>query len=350
MKVFACPACGGALYFSNVACVCGASVGYDPEAEGFVLAPERGGHPDIAWCANRAAIWCNWVVDTPPGPSGGGYCRSCAMTEVIPDAFHGENRALWAEAEQAKRWVLANLGRWGWFKTADPGPRPIFHLLAEESRIGRVPVVMGHAGGLVTINVTEADPAEIAQRREALGEQLRTMTGHFRHELGHFFFERWRERPGFIDSFRAVFGDERADYGEALARHYDGRALPEGWADRHVTPYAAAHPHEDWAESFAHLLHLTDITDSFLAAGLCSDEIAETVTGGTTADAATVDTAYDAYADTEAQRLLTLAAHLGIALNHVNRAMGLTDIYPFVLTSTIREKLAFVHGWIREAG
>lgn len=289
---------------------------YDPGAAAFLAADRP--------CRNRADIGCPWVAEA------GGLCRACAMTEVIPDTFHGQNRALWSEAEHAKRWVLATLGRWGWFTDADPGPRPRFHLLAEGTRTGEVPVTMGHMNGVVTINVTEADPAERIGRREALAERLRTMTGHFRHEIAHFLFDRLAADPAFQPAFRALFGDEREDYAAALRRHY-GEGPPPGWQDRHVTSYASAHAHEDWAETAAHLMHLTDIADSAAAAGL-------SLNGH--------DLPEDAYAAPDSDALVSHGAALGIALNHVTLSMGLADLYPFVLNRAMREKLAFAHRWL----
>jgi hypothetical protein len=315
MRIFTCPDSGEALFFQNIACASGTEVAYDPDQGVFVT--------EFTPCANRAPIACNWMAE-----GEGGLCRACAMTEVIPDTSTPQNRALWSEAELAKRWVLANLTRWGWFTEADEGRRPVFKLLSEQTASGEAPVTMGHADGVVTINVTEADPAERVRRRVELGEPLRTMIGHFRHELGHFFFQRLSERPGFVEAFRATFGDERSDYAAALQRHY-AEGAPAGWQQTHISAYSTAHPHEDWAECFAHLLHLADIVDSFVASGLRSD------------DAPATD--YDPYAERNADRLITFGAELGIALNHVNRSMGLVDIYPFVLTPPIRAKLAFVH-------
>ena len=315
MRIFRCPACEQALFFDNLRCACGAEVAFDPEAARFV--------PAGATCANREAIACNWTA-----AGQGALCRSCAMTEIIPQTGADDNVALWARAEAAKRWVLANLARWGWLGASDPGPRPRFHLLSETVRDGEAPVTMGHASGLVTINVSEADPAEITRRREDLGEPYRTMIGHFRHELAHYLFERRAEEAAFAEAFRARFGDERADYGEALRRHYaDGP--PEGWARDHVTPYAAAHPHEDWAETTAHLLHLADMADSAEAAGLSMQ--GEPPRG------------WDAYAEPDPARLVGLAAGLGLAFNHVNRSVGLDDLYPFVLPDAVRDKLGFAH-------
>lgn len=315
MRIFDCPVCGENLFFENTACACGAEVAYDPDRASFVQA--------FTPCANRDQIRCNWIAE-----GDAGLCRACAMTEVIPDIGGPENVSLWAEAELAKRWVLANLARWGWFTSGDDGRRPVFRLLSEQTSAGEAPVSMGHADGIVTINVTEANPAERARRRVELGEPLRTMIGHFRHELGHFFFTRLTDRSDFTEVFRDIFGNEQADYAAALQRHYADGA-PADWQNNYVSAYSSAHPHEDWAECFAHLLHLTDIVDSFVAAGLDSDE------------APAPD--YDPYDETDTDRLITFGAELGIALNHVNRSMGLPDIYPFVLSRPIRDKLAFVH-------
>ena len=307
MRLYTCPACGETLHFHNLSCVCGAEVAYDPDADGFVT--------QFTPCSNRAQIACNWTAEDD-------LCRSCAMTAVIPDTFREDNVHLWSDAEAAKRWVLANLGRWGWFGTEDAGPRPVFHLLSEETRRGKERVTMGHATGTVTINVMEADPAEGVKRREELGESYRTMIGHYRHELAHFLFERLVQDDAFATAFRDLFGDERADYGAALERHY-GEGAPQGWQDSFVTPYASAHPHEDWAESVANLLHLADIVDSAAAVGLREGE--------------------DAYAERDGEELVRRGVELGLMLNHVNRAMGLEDLYPFVLSPLVRQKFVFAH-------
>ncbi len=318
MRLFNCPACGARIFFANLTCAaCKTPLVYRPDLNAFAAG--------AAPCANRAEIACNWAAETD------GLCRSCAMTRVIPDTFHGENRDLWAEAELAKRRVVAGLGRWGWLGPRDGGPAPTFHLLAEDTRAGPATVVMGHAGGVVTINITEADPVARVSRREALGERQRTMTGHFRHEIAHFLFMRLAERPEFLPAFRALMGDEREDYAAALARHYaDGP--PPGHNRCHVTAYASAHPHEDWAETAAHVMHLTDMLDSATAAGLSGRGLPPA--------------GYDAYAERDAKRLLTQAVRLGIAINHVNRSMGLADIYPFVLHFAVRRKIRAVHRWL----
>lgn len=236
------------------------------------------------------------------------------MTRTHPDMAMPENADLWARAEAAKRWVLANLMRHGWFGPGDTGPSPIFDLLAEATRHGPSSTVMGHADGLITINVAEADPAEIVARRERMEEPYRTMIGHYRHELAHFLFLRLSaEDPGFVAAFRQLFGDESADYSAALERHY-ARDDDGTWRPSHISHYASAHPHEDWAETAAHALHLTDLLDSARALG---------------------------FADAGTSNDLVGAMDLGIALNHLNRSMGMEDLYPFVVSKAVRQKLDF---------
>ena len=281
---------------------------------------------DKPTCANRDAIGCNWRA-----MDGSDYCRSCNMTKIIPDTFHSDNVDLWRDAERAKRWVLANLARWGWFTGPDLSLAPDFHLLAEETRAGPSNVIMGHAEGLITINVAEADPTERIKRREDLGERLRTMIAHFRHEIAHFLFLRLARSPQFHSSFRELFGNETIDYPQALSTYYENGA-PEDYAERYVTRYASSHPHEDWAETAAHLMHLTDILDSAQSTGLIPENSGKHG-----------PTAYD---DPDGESVVDRALSLGLGLNHINRSMGLDDVYPFVTRPLVRRKLIFAHGWI----
>ena len=208
--------------------------------------------------------------------------------------------------------------------------RPVFRLLSETTAAGETDVVMGHADGVITINVTEASNAVTAERQEGLDELYRTMLGHMRHEMAHFLFLRLSQDPGFVDLFRALFGDETADYAAALRAHY---AAPQPPGETHITSYATAHPHEDWAETIAHLLHLVDLADSAAAARLALPE--------------GPPPGYDAYAETDTETVLTHAVALSLAINHVNRALDLPDLYPFVLSQGVRDKIAFAHAALR---
>jgi hypothetical protein len=316
MHVFHNPIGSGSLWFDNLTTPDGMPVAYDPQARAFVPMPP--------FCANRERIGCNWIA-----PEQGAFCRSCAMTALAPDPTAENVIERWAQTEQAKRWVLDNLGRWHWFRPEDPGSRPVFHMLAE---FNDEPAPMGHADGVVTISVAEADVVVRTKRREALREPYRTMIGHMRHEIAHMLWWRLSLRTDFLDAFRDMFGDERHDYGAALRRHYES-GPPIHWDQRYMTSYASAHPHEDWAETTAHLLHLTDITDSFVAAGLASPDVPSR--------------GFDPYTETDSERLIDIAASVALGINHVNRSMGLADLYPFLLADVTRRKLAFVHDWLR---
>ena len=136
------------------------------------------------------------------------------MTVLAPDTSIPNSIPYWAQTEAAKRWTLDNLGRWNWFRPEDPGTRPGFHMLAESPS----PVAMGHADGVVTISVAEADEVVRTTRRQALQEPYRTMMGHMRHEIAHMLWWRLSLRADFLDAFRSMFGDERRDYRKHPAR------------------------------------------------------------------------------------------------------------------------------------
>ena len=191
---------------------------------------------------------------------------------------------------------------------------------------------MGHGDGVVTISVSEANAVVRVTRKEALDEPYRTMIGHMRHEIAHMLWWRLSLREDFLTAFREMFGDERADYTAALQKHYK-QGPSQDWELFYLTSYASAHPHEDWAETAAHLLHLTDITDSFVATGLVSPEMP--------------GHHWDPYSEPDTALLVHVASTLVARVNHINRSMGLPDIYPFVLSETAHRKLAFVHDWLR---
>nr|MBV6631289.1 putative zinc-binding metallopeptidase [Oceanococcus sp. HetDA_MAG_MS8] len=317
MQSFHCPTCGGRVFFDNLHCSCGQGLYFDPDQQLF--------HTQGEPCSNRTTLACNWQA-----AMGQDLCASCMLTSVHPDLTVADNNALWALAEGSKRRVLAGLYRWGWFSHADGGSRPEFHMLSEATASGPTQVSMGHQSGVVTINLAECDATERVRRRENLGESYRTMVGHFRHEIAHFLYERLCEYSGFTNAFAALFGDVSLDYALALNQHYQ-QGPQAGWEQHYISSYASSHPHEDWAESAAHALHLVDLVDSFHATSLAS---------------AGDDTGYDAYADTHTEKLLQRGLELGIAFNHVSRGMGLTDLYPFVTPPQVRDKLHFAHQWL----
>ena len=128
-------------------------------------------------------------------------------------------------------------------------------------------MVTGHDNGAVTIALSEADPAESEKRRAELDEPYRTPLGHFRHEIGHHYWDVLVRDGGMLEACRARFGDDREDYAEALQRHYR-EGPPANWQERFVSAYATSHPWEDFAEAWAHYFHIVDTLDTANAFGL----------------------------------------------------------------------------------
>ena len=190
MQLPPCPVCGQPVHPHTLSCPCGTELVFLPDEGRF--------SSDAPQCANRAQIGCNWQAETEAG-----LCRSCAMTQTVPDLAIEESTALWSETERAKRLAIQGFVRLGWFTPEDTGPRPVFHLLAERTVAeGRVKVLMAHADGEVTLNVAEADPAIRAIRQKDMDEDFRSMVGHVRHEMGHFVF--WRLSQGRMGDTQAV--------------------------------------------------------------------------------------------------------------------------------------------------
>jgi hypothetical protein len=201
------------------------------------------------------------------------------------------------------------------------------------------PVMTGHANGLVTINLAEADDAERERARNQMGEPYRTLLGHFRHEIAHYYWSRLIENSNRLQEFRDLFGNEQQDYATALQNHY-ANGPPADWPTHFVTAYASSHPWEDFAETWAHYFHMVDTLETAHAFGLI---VRPRVSKG--ADLATkID--FDAYS-AEMDRIIEAWLPLTFAVNSINRSMGLLDLYPFVLSPTVIAKLTFVHDRIR---
>lgn len=344
MRDFYCQ-CGNTLFFRNTECLeCHKRLGFVPEA---LMMSAIEPHGDGRWqvpaagnvhgrvyrlCANYAEHdVCNWLV---PDDAPHTLCLSCRLNRTIPDLAQPRHKTLWAKLEMAKRHMIYNLlqlrlpiiGR-----DTDPDHGLAFDFLADrdasteftEPLEGQPPVSTGHANGLITINIAEADEVARARMRELMEEHYRTLLGHFRHEIGHYYWSRLIDAGPLLDDFRDLFGDERSDYGAALRRHYDAGA-PADWEQHYVTPYASAHPWEDWAESWAHYLHIRDTLE-------------------TAAEYQLIRRPPWAQAPDEFETLMHDWTQLAIGMNAVNRSMGLADVYPFVLNAEARRKLAFIH-------
>ena len=280
MKIFHCDHCGHLLFFESTSCVsCGHRVAYLPDLQVVTsLEPDsadilRSVRSEARQCGYRVCAnlaiegTCNWAV---PVDDDHPLCASCRLTRVIPNLGNPGNAAAWYRLEVAKRRLLFTLMELGLpvpSRTDDPEHGLAFEFLADPEP-GGPPVLTGHADGVITINIAEADDAERERRRAAMHEPYRTLLGHMRHESGHYYWDRLiRGTTSDLDAFRAIFGDERADYAAALARYYQtGR--PADWQDQFVSAYASAHPWEDWAETWAHYLHMVDTLETAAACGL----------------------------------------------------------------------------------
>ncbi len=343
MNLFACQACGQALHFDNTHCErCGRELGFLPgQMTLSALEPGDGG----AWraladpetpldrCINAVQDVCNWMV---PAGQGDGRCTACQLNRTIPNLEEPRNLVLWQRIEAAKRRLVYGLLRCGLPVTAkaDDPAGLAFDFLDDVPDAG--PVLTGHADGLITINIGEADPAEREQVRELMVESYRTLLGHFRHETGHYYWDRLVRDGPLLERFRGVFGDERVDYAAALADHYeDGPAAD--WRDHFITAYAGAHPWEDFAESWAHYLHMADTLETAAAYGLRTAP--KTADGGVPALLIDVD----AYGGAAFEVIVEAWVALTTAANSLNQSMGQPDLYPFVLPPPVVEKLRFVH-------
>jgi len=333
MLSFACDHCGRLVFFENTVCLhCSTPQGFVP-AELDLVALEGERAESLHRCANTELATCNWMVTRP-----GELCRSCVLTRTRPNDTDGDGLARFVAAEQAKRRAIMQL-----LELRLPGVEPgelAFDLLSR----GEQPVMTGHADGVITIDLAETDDARREARRQELGEPYRTLLGHLRHELGHYFQPLIVTGDELWAQCREYFGDERESYQDALDRHYrDGR--PDDWPERYVSAYATMHPWEDWAETFAHYLHIRDTVETAAEYGV-------SVSGPRAVD---FDRSLKVSPQPEAgerdfAELLDAWLPLTYALNAVSRSMGRDDLYPFTLAPPVMGKLEFVHMLVQAAG
>lgn len=324
MKLFQCT-CGHRVFFENNWCMnCGLSLGFDPQRMELLTLSEYGeglladDGTRYRYCENQRLYGnCNWLlsIDAPETK-----CRSCGMNKVIPTLRNPEIILLWSRVEEAKRRLIYSLLRNG-LPFESGNNRLNFKIMEDRRRNPDVLesfVATGHLHGTITINVVEADDVARHAIREQLQERYRTVLGHLRHEAGHFYFGLLAQGE-LLEECRTLFGDEREDYNAALARYYDNGPASD-WHKRFVSAYASAHPAEDFAETFAHVLHIDDALETARWSGLAP-----------------------AAPDTQDESWIDEWVRLAITLNEVLRSLGSEDPYPFVITKAIRDKLEFVN-------
>lgn len=343
MKLFNCKQCGQLLFFENTHCEsCGSVLGFlSDDMQLHTLLPHPGqtfslmgaGKEHYRYCANAQHWACNWLI---PVHQDDPLCMACALNDTIPNLKQTGNVQLWRKLEAAKHRLVYSLLRLGLpllSKTQQPEIGLAFDFLAEQQHT----VLTGHAQGLITLNIAEADDAERAKRRQAMGEPYRTLLGHFRHEVGHYYWDRLIANTHFIYTYRKLFGDERQDYGETLKLYYK-KGAADDWADYYISKYASAHPWEDWAESWAHYLHLIDTLETAHAFGL---RVAPKTMIQDESLNAHINK--DPYTLKDFDEIISLWLPLTFAVNSINRSMGHDDLYPFVIPPPVMEKLRFIH-------
>jgi hypothetical protein len=348
MKLFTCQSCGALLYFENTQCTnCAHRLGYLPRAAAMSALEAVGNawhalaSPDTQYrfCANAEFTVCNWLV---PVESAEIYCSACRHNHLVPDLSQDNNLTRWRKLETAKHRVIYSVLALGLplaNRLDDPATGLEFDFLAE-TPAANGKVMTGHDNGRITIALAEADDAEREQIRQRMAEPYRTLLGHFRHEIGHYYWDRLVRDAGGEESFRMQFGDEREDYQQALTRYYaEGPATD--WQERFVSAYASVHPWEDFAETWAHYLHIVDTLEMASAFGLgMHSRVAASVDLDTEID-------FNPYRVRQMKRLVDAWLPLTFAVNSLNRSMGQPDLYPFRLSTAVIAKLGFIHDLVQ---
>jgi hypothetical protein len=343
LKAYLCPNCASRVFFENTTCLkCKTELGYVPALDFMKALPasapatapgvNTAGQP----CANRSRIGCNWVVN--PDVPAGVLCDCCRYTRVIPDLDQPGNLVAWRRLELAKHYLFYTLHALKLpipDRTQFPETGLAFDFL---NAADQKPVLTGHDKGVITVNIAEADDVVREKTRIAMHEPYRTLIGHLRHEVGHFYWDQLLNDESKLYAFRKLFGDERTDYAEALQKHY-GSEDDGSWREQFISRYASTHPWEDWAETWAHYMHISDALDT---AAAWQVEVAGVRGLVHPAEVAKYDSD-----EKFRERVLLQWIPLCQYLNATVRSLGEPDAYPFVLSNVVIDKLVFVHAMVR---
>lgn len=352
MRLFSCDGCGNTVHFDNQSCVsCNRRLGYlasrsrilalDPNGDGWTSTASGEG---FAFCANAEIGGCNWLI---PQKDAGELCPACRHNRTIPALADDETIGAFRQILSAEHHLFYSLLGWGLpvpDKSEDADAGLAFDFLADQLDANGqpIPVMTGHADGVITLAIAEADDAAREERRVKLGEPYRTLLGHFRHEIGHYYWDRLVRDGGRIEAFRGLFGDERQDYAQALERNYR-EGPPQDWQSHFVSSYASCHPWEDFAETFAHYIHMVDALETAHALGLA---LSPRVAAPEQLD---LEVDFAPYRQKDFRALANAWPPLTVAINEINRSLGQRDFYPFVLSEDVLSKLEFVHSLVLPA-
>lgn len=345
MKIFRCGHCGNTVYFHNRNCVnCGYRLGFSPlsvelravdpigtDARGNGLWRPHGRTRTYRFCANAKQDICNWLVADNDESA---FCRACRHNRLIPNDLETFRRI-----SEAQRHLIYSFLKWNLpapDRREDPHGGMVFDYLEDGVKPDGTcqQAMTGHDDGVISIRAAEADDAVRETVRAQMGEPYRTVLGHFRHESGHFIWDKLVRDQGLIEPCRAVFGDDSVDYEETIARHYS-EGPPAFWADSYISAYATMHPWEDFAETFAHVMHITDALETAHCYGMALK--------APNPEHLQAEVDFDPYELTNFSRLAESWIPLSVAINSIHTAMGERALYPFILTPRVRQKMDFVH-------
>ncbi|MCM4173887.1 hypothetical protein DHD32_20670 [Arenibacter sp. TNZ] len=340
MKVFECGHCNYPLFFENNQCDnCGHSCGYraadrkmltfDPLSTSLISDREK---IEYKYCKNKEHKVCNWLLEKNEKHD---YCPACQLNRTIPNLSEIENFAKWRNLEVAKHRLIYQLQKIG----LDLPSKMVnneglcFDFIAKRNNLK---IMTGHANGVITILIREADSVFREQTRKEMQEPYRTLIGHLRHEVGHYFWEQLvSKNKDILSSFRTIFGNEEVSYSSSLQAYYKHGA-PSNWGDSFISKYATSHPWEDWAETWAHYLHIMDMVETahFFGLKVNSTDISKNMR---------IEATSDPYSVKNFETIINTCIPLSFAVNSLNRAMGVPDVYPFVITPGVVNKMTFIH-------
>ena len=340
MKIFQCGHCDHPLYFENYTCEnCGHLSGFrvadrkmltfDPKRK--LLISDREGI-QYKYCKNKEHDVCNWLVELDDTEE---YCQACKLNRTIPNLSDSQNFERWRSLEIAKHRLIYQLGKIGLSLPSKlvTAEGLCFDFVAKKNNSK---LMTGHADGVITILLREADSVLREQMRKQFLEPYRTLIGHLRHEVGHYFWDRliWPKKT-ILAEFRAIFGDERIDYSESLQKYYKDGA-PSDWQASYISKYSTAHAWEDWAETWAHYLHIMDMVETAYFFGMSVKPFGPWKNRK-------ANLSIDPYTVADFQSIVETCVPLSYAVNSMNRAMGIPDVYPFVISKPVVIKLIFIH-------
>lgn len=331
MKVFSCPHCSHPIFFENSICInCNSSLGFQFNDFDFVPVDER-----TPYCVNNDHDVCNWLAkDALSDP----FCFACSFNRIVPNFQDLVNYEKWKQLELAKHRLIYQQGILKLPmtpKSQDPENGLAFDFITPDTPEKRM---TGHDHGLITILIDEGDPVHREKLRKHFVEPYRTVLGHFRHEIGHYFWMLLSDEDDKYQ-FQEFFGDESTNYTEALQNYYNNGA-PEDWNLRFISKYASSHPWEDWAETWAHYLHIMDTLETAHYLGL-------SLLTSYQVPFMNLERPLNPYQIESFREIFEAGVSLTCAGNSLNRSMGLPDIYPFIWSETIYQKLEFIHRFVR---